>query len=331
MFNRDISFSLWLDFIERNFLENEFRDLIDSGIINGATSNPAIFANAITTSQAYKEQLIELEGLSAKEKYEAIAIKDIKRAAQLLRPLYDDGNDGYISIEVDPALCHDANGTFEEGKRLFKTIDEPNVMIKVPATDEGYGAMTRLMEIGIPVNATLIFSPAQAKECLKAMKIGINNWANYGGGLVQGVVSVFVSRFDRELDASLEEKGIEVSKTGIYNAGKIYRMIERNHTPSIRALFASTGVKGDTLPTDYYVRELFGSRLVNTAPLETIMAYTKNPENEAILPLSSKVINDYFKKLEDNGICMDTIYAKLLEDGLKAFIDSFDAMLSKIK
>jgi len=331
MFNRDISFSLWLDFIERNFLENEFRELIDNGIINGATSNPSIFASAITTSQAYQEQLKELEGLSAKQKYEAIAIKDIKRAAQLLRPLYDGGNDGYISIEVDPALCHDANGTFEEGKRLFKEINEPNVMVKVPATQEGYGAMTRLMEIGIPVNATLIFSPTQAKECLKAMKIGINNWANYGGGLVQGVVSVFVSRFDRELDSLLEAKGIEVSKTGIYNAAKIYRMIERNHTPSIRALFASTGVKGDNLPTDYYIRELFGARLVNTAPLETIKAYTQNPPTEAILPLSAKVINDHFKKLEDNGICINSVYDKLLNEGLQAFIDSFGAMLGKIK
>ncbi|HSR74389.1 MAG TPA: transaldolase family protein, partial [Sulfurovum sp.] len=111
MVNRDIGFSLWLDFVERDFLKNEFMKLIQEGVINGATSNPSIFASAITTSSAYKEQLASLSGKSPKEKYEALAIEDIRTAARALRPAYDEGNDGYISIEVDPFLSNDTEGT----------------------------------------------------------------------------------------------------------------------------------------------------------------------------------------------------------------------------
>ncbi|MGC9351775.1 MAG: transaldolase family protein, partial [Sulfurovum sp.] len=132
MVDRELGFSLWLDFIERDFLQNEFSSMIEKGIINGATSNPAIFASAITTSPAYKEQLESLAGKSAKEKYEALAIQDIKTAAEALRGNYEEGNDGYISIEVDPFLSNDTAGTVEEGKRLFEAIGEPNVMVKVP-------------------------------------------------------------------------------------------------------------------------------------------------------------------------------------------------------
>ncbi len=162
MYLKDEKFALWADFIERDYLDNAFKTLIENGIINGATSNPAIFKSAILTSPAYKRQLAELDGLGAKEKYEALAIFDIQKAADILRPLYDAGDDGYVSIEVDPMLCDDTAGTIEEGLRLHRTIDRPNVMIKVPATEAGYGAMTALVAEGIPVNATLIFSKEQA-------------------------------------------------------------------------------------------------------------------------------------------------------------------------
>jgi len=333
MVNKDINFSLWLDFIERDYLKNEFGKLLEQGIVNGATSNPAIFATAITTSSAYKEQLASLEGKSAKEKYEALAIEDIRTAAQMLRPLYDKGNDGFISIEVDPFLCNDTKGTIEEGKRLFKAIGEPNVMVKVPATQAGYEAMTVLMENGISVNATLVFSPKQATQCFKAMTKGIEQGEKYGACRVEAVISVFVSRFDRALDKELEACGIDPSKTGIYNAAKIYNMIEDNGIPNIRALFASTGVKGDALPANYYIEGLMASHSVNTAPLSTIEAHLKkNPsETKEALPLDSKLINGYFLNLEDNDFNMDKIYKTLLDDGLVAFEESFQAMLDKIK
>jgi len=320
-----------LDFIERDYLKNEFSKLIEKGIVNGATSNPAIFAQAITTSPAYKEQLASLEGKSAKEKYEALAIEDIRTAAKMLRPLYDAGNDGYISIEVDPFLCNDTEGTIAEGKRLFKAIGEPNVMVKVPATQAGYDAMTALMSEGISVNATLIFSPKQATQCFKAMRRGIQEGEKYGACRVEGVISVFVSRFDRALDSELEQAGIEPAKTGIYNAAKIYNMIESHEVPNIRALFASTGVKGDVLEPNYYIKGLMAEHSVNTAPLATIEAHIETSDSAEALPIENELINGYFMNIEDNGFKMEKIYKELLDDGLKAFETSFQDMLDQIK
>ncbi|HHE05571.1 MAG TPA: transaldolase [Epsilonproteobacteria bacterium] len=331
MVNRDIGFSLWLDFVERDYLKNEFSSLIEKGIINGATSNPSIFANAITTSPAYKEQLASLNGKTPKEKYEALAIEDIRTAAQALRDSYDAGNDGYISIEVDPFLSNDTQGTIEEGKRLFAAIGEPNVMVKVPATEAGYDAMTALLSTGISVNATLIFSPKQANRCLKAMKKGMDAFEASGGGRCEAVISVFVSRFDRMLDKDLAAEGLDVGKTGIYNAAKIYNLVETNHTPAVRTLFASTGVKGDDLPADYYMRELLAPHSVNTAPLATIEAYISRPASTPKLPIDESEVNGYFTKLSDNGFNMDEIYTQLLKEGLDAFEKSFQEMLDTLK
>lgn len=331
MIDRDSAFSLWLDFIERDFLKNDFSQLLTQGIINGATSNPSIFSAAITKSPAYKEQLATLGGKTPKEKYEALAIEDIKLAAQALREAYDEGNDGYISLEVDPFLSNDTKATVREAKRLFKAIGEPNVMIKIPATEAGYSAMRQLLSTGISVNATLIFSPQQALRCLKAMKKGLSVFENSGGRRAQGVISVFVSRFDRLLDEKLVSLGLDPAKVGIYNAAKIYNIIEESHTPSVRTLFASTGVKeGTNLPQAYYISELFAPHSVNTAPLETINAYTALEKTNFKLPFSNEEIEQYFQKLIDNGIDMEAVYEQLLQEGLNAFEDSFSQMLDAL-
>jgi transaldolase len=327
MVNREIGFSLWLDFVERDYLKKEFGTLIEKGIINGATSNPAIFASAITTSPAYKEQLASLEGKSPKEKYEALAIEDIRTAARALRPLYDADNDGYISIEVDPFLSNDTQGTIEEGRRLFERIGEPNVMIKVPATNAGYEAMKVLLGEGISVNATLIFSPTQAQRCVKAMEEGMVQTDKK----VDGVISVFVSRFDRMLDDELAQNGIDTGLTGVYNAAKIYNAIEKTSNPRIRTLFASTGVKGDDLPPYYYMRQLLAPHSVNTAPLATIESWLSVKPTPPQLPMDDAVINGYFTKLSDNGFDMEEVYATLLKEGLEAFEKAFEAMLATLK
>lgn len=331
MVNRDINFSLWLDFVERDYLKNEFPKLIENGIINGATSNPSIFATAIITSPAYKEQLALLAGKSPKEKYEALAIEDIQTAARALSHSYEEGNDGYISIEVDPFLSNDTAGTIAEGKRLFAAIGEPNVMVKVPSTEAGYDAMTELLCNGISVNATLVFSPKQAQKCLKAMKKGMDGFEASGGGRCEAVISVFVSRFDRLLDSSLEQEGMDILKTGIYNAAKIYNLVEANHMPSVRTLFASTGVKGDDLAADYYIRGLLAPHSVNTAPLATIESYIARKASEPKLPIDEDVINGYFTKLADNGFDMDEVYSQLLKEGLEAFEKAFQEMLDSLK
>jgi transaldolase len=327
-------FSLWVDFIERDFIKTKFKEMLENEVVDGATSNPSIFANAIIKSPAYKEQLSQLNGLSPKEKYEALAIEDIKSAAQALRPFYERALEGYVSIEVDPFLSGDAKATIEEGIRLFKAIDEPNVMIKVPATEAGYEAMEELMALGISVNATLIFSPEQAKKTLNAMKRGIHRFTSeFDEGRVEGVISIFVSRFDRKLDEKLKENNLPTAKTGIYNAAKIYNIIKELKHPAIKALFASTGVKdGQNLPKDYYITNLYAKYSINTAPIDTIEAFEENPNRgELALPICDEILDDYFKRLESIGINMNSVYQELMSEGLKAFEEAFSNILEKLK
>ncbi len=331
MIDNNMVFSLWVDFIEREFLKTEFIKMIEDGVINGATSNPAIFAKALK-SPAYKEQLASLEGLSAKQKYEAVAIEDIKMAAIALRGLYDEGSEGYISIEVDPFLSDNTEATLQEAKRLFKSINEPNVMIKIPATEAGYPVMRELLSDGISVNATLVFSPEQAKKSLEAMKHGIDTFESTGGERVEAVISVFVSRFDVALDDIIAKAGLPTSLTGIMNAALIYNIIQANHTPSVRTLFASTGVKSDSLPPDYYIRQLYAPHSVNTAPLDTIKAFESNKEPPMpTLPIPKSEIEEYFESLHNIGINIDEVRRKLLKDGLKSFEESFKDMLDSLE
>jgi len=332
MVNEQLGFSLWLDFIERDFLQKEFKRLIEEGVINGATSNPAIFASSIATSTAYATQLNELKNHSAKAKYEALAKTDIKLAAEALKPLYDAGKDGFVSIEVDPFLCNDTDGTVEEGLRLYQEIGMENVMIKVPATEAGYAAMKELMSKGIHVNATLIFSPEQALKCLDAMTEGLKSWRETGNSKdVQGVLSVFVSRFDRMLDKQLEEKGVQPGLVGIMNAAKVYNLVEKRGEKAIRTLFASTGVKGDAYAADYYIKGLMASHSVNTAPLTTIEAFIKSSDHTPKLPIEADKIDEFFEKVASAGIDMDAVYEKLLNDGLKAFEEAFSGLLSHLE
>ncbi len=326
-------FSLWVDFIERDFINTKLKNMVEYGTIDGATSNPSIFANAIIKSPAYKEQLKELEGKSPKEKYEALAIVDIKAAAQVLRVCYDKALEGYVSIEVDPFLSNDTEATIQEGIRLFKTIDEPNVMIKVPATEAGYPAMTELMSRGISVNATLVFSPEQAIKTVEAMKKGIKEFQQFDEGRVEGVVSIFVSRFDRMLDPKLKELGIPTGKTGVLNAANIYNKIIKFKEPAIKPLFASTGVKeGQGLPKDYYITSLCAKHSINTAPIETIEAYEQNPnKGKLALPIEVTKIKDHFNALQNAGIDMEEVYSTLMQEGLKAFEDAFSNMLKAIE
>ncbi len=327
MYLKDEKFALWADFIERDYLDNEFKTLIAAGIINGATSNPAIFKSAILTSPAYKRQLSELSGMDAKSKYEAVAIFDIQKAADILGPLYDAGDDGYVSIEVDPMLCDDAEATIAEGRRLHKAIDRPNVMIKVPATEAGYVAMKALVSEGIAVNATLIFSKEQALSCAEAFEAGQKE----GGSSVDTVISVFVSRIDRALDAALIEKGIAPALAGNYNAAAIYNAIEAKAVPRCRTLFASTGVKGDTLRPSYYVDELLAANAVNTAPIETIDAFVKGGDKMVKLPIEADVISAHFEKIKEAGIDFDAVVAKQIHDGLEAFKEAFKEILSELE
>ncbi|ADR34587.1 transaldolase [Sulfuricurvum kujiense DSM 16994] len=325
MYIAEARFALWADFIERTFLEDEFRELISKGIVNGATSNPAIFKNAILTSPAYKEQLSSLAHLSSKEKYEAVAIYDIQSAADILRPLYDAGDDGYVSIEVDPFLCDDANATIAEGIRLHATIERPNVMIKVPATTAGYMAMEALASQGIPVNATLIFSVEQALKCAEAFERASHKAS------VDTVISVFVSRIDRAIDETLREKGIKTGWMGIVNAADIYNRVEALNVPKCRVLFASTGVKGDEYRASYYIDELLAPNSVNTAPIGTIDAFVKGGDRVIKLPLSQQLIDEHAEAVRHAGVNMDQVIKTQIDEGLEAFKVAFGEILNALE
>lgn len=320
-------FSLWADFIERTFLDGEFKELIAKGIINGATSNPAIFKNAILTSGAYKEQLATLGALSPKEKYEALAIFDIQKAADILRPLFDEGDDGYVSIEVDPFLCDDADATIAEGIRLHQTIGRPNVMIKVPATQAGYIAMEALASRGIAVNATLIFSVYQALKCAKAFEKA----ALKSDKTVDTVISVFVSRIDRAIDDILRTNGVRTGQMGIYNAAEIYTEVQALKVPRCRVLFASTGVKGDAFRASYYIDELLAFNSVNTAPIDTIKAYVQRGDHRIKLPISSQVIDAHRIHVAQAGVTMSKVIEDQIEEGLEAFKIAFSDILSTLE
>ncbi len=326
MYLESIDFSLWADFIEREFLKTKFKELIAQNIINGATSNPAIFKEAILTSPAYQEQLQSLQGLDPKSKYEALAVTDIQQAADILRPLYDKGNEGFVSLEVDPRLADDAEGTVKEAKRLLQAIDRPNVMIKVPVTPAGCAAIEELVGEGIHLNATLIFSPNQADECLDAMERGFKK-----SDKSHCVLSVFVSRFDRKLDPLLRAKGLPAGKVGIMNAAKIYNMVKKRNLPNTKTLFASTGVKGGDYPPYYYISELLAPHTINTAPIHTIEAFVQSSDKEPKLPIPHEEIEKFFATLKANGIDMKQVYHELLSDGLKAFVEAFEQILEELR
>ncbi|NPA55838.1 MAG: transaldolase [Epsilonproteobacteria bacterium] len=313
--------SIWVDYLERDFLDGEFKELVKSGLVSGITSNPAIFANAILHSDAYMQDIKALKG-SPKEIYEALAIKDIQKACDVLSDVYKNSQDGYASIEVDPQFAHDSDATIKEALRLYNKIDRPNVMIKIPATKEGYVAMKQLAKEGINLNATLVFSPTQAMQCLEALSYLPQDKA--------GVISVFVSRFDRELNPILAKHQLSKDRIGFFNAIKIYNQIQSKNVNNVRVLFASTGVKQDYLPKDYYVKQLYLPNSILTLPLDVIHAI-KDEELDESFHFQTKHIDAFFSYLTPANISMQKTYDKLTKEGLKAFEESFADMLTNIK
>ncbi len=329
---KEIGFSLWCDFVERDFLKERFGRMLHEGAFNGATSNPSIFKEAFLNSPAYKEEIRTLQGKNPKDIYETLATEDIRSAAQALLPLYKKGEDGFISIEIDPLLGDDVEGSLEEAYRLWDRIAMPNVMIKVPATKAGFEVMERLISKAIPVNATLIFSPDQAEGCLDAFEQGYATLKqkNPDTPMPKAVISVFVSRFDRKINATLNERDLPKNLLGIYNATRIYHLIEKRNNPHIRTLFASTGVKGDDLKADYYIKALLYPHSVNTAPLATIEAFLENGDFTPKTPLNLDEIEIYFKKLKNADIEIEDLYHELLDEGMDAFKKAFEEILSAL-
>lgn len=312
-------FSLWADYIEDSFIEGQLTQWVSQGIVNGATSNPAIFKQAFS-SPSYHERKHSYHHLKAKELYEELASSDIQKACDLFLPLYKKGDDGFVSWEVDPLLCDDAQGTIHEARRLWKKVARPNLMIKIPATSAGYEAMSILSQEGMNINATLVFSPEQTKKCVEALS---------GNEAIKAVISVFVSRFDRVVDDKLPQE--LQAKLGIMNAAACYNIIEQAGYSHIKTLFASTGVKGDVLNASYYIDSLIGHRVVNTAPVDTIKAWEKSGKKELKLPIRKESINLFMGEVAQYGIVMETVNEQLLNDGLEQFKVAFHDILVSLQ
>ncbi len=351
--------SMWYDNIARDLLESgEIKQLVDDGVL-GMTSNPAIFKNAITSGTAYDAQLRELAqaGKSAEEIYEAMAISDIQQAADILRPVYDrtDGVDGYVSLEVSPLLAHDTKKTYDEAIRLFKAVDRPNLMIKIPATEEGLPAIEDAIAAGLNINVTLIFSIEMYGKVMEAYIQGLERRAEAGQPVdgIASVASFFVSRVDSLVDSLLDDKiaaggdqgELEAlkGKAANANAKLAYQLFkEMFFTPRFEALkakgarvqrplWASTSTKNPDYPDTLYVDPLIGPDTVNTAPPNTIEAF----RDHGVVALTIEEGVDEAKAaldaLDKLGIHMSDVTTQLLNDGVAKFEVPFNALLEAVE
>jgi transaldolase/glucose-6-phosphate isomerase len=342
--------SMWYDNIERGLITSgELKALIDAGI-RGITSNPSIFQKAISSSEAYTEDLQALaeEGKDTLQIYEALAIDDIQQAADLLYPIYEetDGKDGFVSLEVNPTLAHDTDGTIAEARRLFATVGRPNTMIKVPATQAGIPAITTLIGDGVNINVTLLFANDNYEQVARAYIAGLEDYALKGGDIsrIASVASFFVSRVDSIVDKALEAVGNKElqGKIAIANAKVAYTIYEelfdnerwsdlaaQGARPQ-RLLWASTSTKNPAYPDTMYIDELIGPNTVNTAPPATVVAFEDHGTVAVTLTIDVDEARRQLAQLETAGIHLDTLTDQLQTDGVEAFSAAFKSLLASI-
>jgi transaldolase len=353
----DLGQAVWLDFISRDLLRSgKLRELINQGV-TGVTSNPSILQKSIAAGGDYDDQIRELAraGKSTYEIYEALAMRDIGDAADQLRPIYNerDARDGFVSIEVDPKLAHDADGTISEARRLFKTIDRPNVLIKVPATEAGLPAITTLISEGINVNATLIFAISMYEDVMQAYLDGLRRLQNAGRSIrrVASVASFFVSRVDTLVDKLLTER-LEAGdqslatlrgQAAVANAKIAYdrykAVFESGTFASLRAagarvqrpLWASTSTKNPDYPDTKYVDPLVGPNTVSTLPPRTLEALQDHGMVARTIDLDVDEAYGLIERLGTVGIDMKQVSDQLLTDGVRLFAESFEKMLADIE
>jgi transaldolase len=343
--------AVWFDFIQRSLISSgDLQDLIDQGV-RGVTSNPTIFEKAIAGSHDYDDALKRLAkaGKSVDEIYEELVLRDIMLTADLFLSVYvrTRGLDGYVSLEVNPALAYDTDKTVQEAKRLFKTLGKPNVMIKVPATDAGIQAVEALIADGVNVNVTLLFSVNQYVKAAEAYLSGLEKYLATGGDIakVASVASFFVSRVDTSVDAELERLGNRnlLGKAAIANAkiayarfkeifsGQRWERLAGKGAHVQRVLWASTGTKNPGYPDTLYVDKLIGPHTVNTLPPITLGAFLDHGHIASSLDSRLEQAEEEINELMKLGVDLDVITGKLEEDGVRLFSRSFESLLNSIK
>ncbi len=351
----DLGVSIWLDDLSRERIESGgLQKLIDTRNVVGVTTNPTIFATALATGNAYDSKVAELaaQGTNVHDAVFEIITSDVSAASDVFRPVYDatGGQDGRVSIEVEPGLAHDTSGTTAQAEQLWKKVDRINAMIKIPATKEGLGAITASIAKGISINVTLIFSLDRHREVIHAYLDGLEQ-AKAGGidlSTIRSVASFFVSRVDTEIDKRLDVVGTDEaialkSKAGVANAQLAYQLFEKEFaTDRARALlaagahlqrplWASTGVKDPELPDTLYVTELAVDGVVNTMPEKTMEAtFDHAPlHGDAVrgsYAAAQKVLDD----LAAIGIDYDDVTALLEKEGVEKFVVSWNELLDTV-
>jgi transaldolase len=356
--------SPWYDDIHRGLVKSgELQALIGIGI-RGATVNPSIFEKAVSSSADYDDEIKELlrQGLPPSEIYERLLIEDVRSAADLFRPVYEETGrlDGYVSIEVSPYLAHDTEGTIDEARRFFREVDRPNVMIKVPATDEGIPAIRQLTSEGINVNITLIFGIDYYEQVMDAYIGGLRDRRARGERVdnVRSVASFFVSRVDVEvdkrLDALVEAEQNEgkrrqlrelKGKAAIANARLAYQHFKRKFygEPFLdlraagasvqRPLWASTGTKNPAYSDVMYVEQLIGPDTINTMPNSTLDAFEDHGQVSHTIEGARhfEETRDTMQELRDVGINMKEVTDKLQADGIAAFAKALESLYEAIR
>ncbi len=344
--------SIWLDNINRSLLDTgRINKLISLGL-RGMTSNPTIFEKAISSSVDYDKEIVRLSrsGKTTFEIYDEITVRDIQDAADALKGVFakTEGLDGYVSLEINPKLAYNLEETRREGERLYKKVNRPNLMLKVPATKEGLKAVEELTALGMNINATLIFSVEQYVATANAYIKGIKRLADSEPGLskIRSVASVFISRVDTAADKMLEEKmGPEElkGKAAVANTQIIYskykeifssagfKTLEKGGAHPQRVLWASTSTKNPAYSDTKYVTELIAKDTVNTVPPNTFDAFLDHGVVKEALTGEAREAQNILFRMKELGIDVDAICEKLLRDGVAAFEKSFDSLLDSIK
>ena len=344
----DAGVSIWLDTLSRELLESgDFAALIADSAVTGATSNPTIFAKAITGSDRYDEQLRAAVGAGVRaprDLFFEVALEDVRRAADLLRPSYDasTGRDGFISFECTPDLADDTAGTIDQAVHLWDRLARPNVMIKVPATAAGVPAIEELTARGVNVNVTLLFSVARYEQVIDAYLSGLERRVTDGLAVdaIASVASFFVSRVDTKADALLPADSDLRGRVAIANAHRAYgRYLDRfadarwqalrdAGARSQRPLWASTGTKDPKASDVLYVKSLAAPHSVNTMPEKTLLALADHGEIGAMLSHDGGDAEDVLDRFAQAGVDLDALAAELQRDGATSFVASWKELLA---
>ena len=360
---QEIGQSAWIDFMSRKFLDSgELKGMIEEDGLRGATSNPTIFDKAITHSADYDAEIARMVGLGDDDTaiYAALTVADIREALDLFRPVYDqtEALDGYVSLEVDPGLAHDGEGSLTEARKLWGKLNKPNAMIKIPGTEEGLMAIEEALFEGINVNVTLLFSVDAYEKVAKAYVKALKRRADAGKPIdkIASVASFFVSRIDSEVDKRIDAKLKEITdpakktalealkgKIAIANAKNAYVASEAIFgSPEFaelkakgamvqRLLWASVGTKNPAYPDTLYIDELIGPDTVSTMPPETYHAFKDHGTAAVTLSKGLDEAKAQIDSLAGFGIDFKDVTTLLLKQGVDSFAKSFDSLMSGLK